>query len=207
MACAGFGGWGITLAPGDDDTGNDFGNCQKATKTGMKFHDLNANGVKDAGEPGLAGWTITAYADTNGNGIRDAAETTRRGVRGDGCERRLQPEPEPRQVRGLRGAAGELDPVLPAPTRVRRGPAGGWAITLTSGQLDAGNDFGNYQKATKTGTKFNDLNANGVKDAGEPGLGGLGHRAYADTNGDGTPRRARRRSRPRPRPVRAARTR
>ena len=29
----------------------------------MKFHDLNANGAKDAGEPGLAGWTITAYVD------------------------------------------------------------------------------------------------------------------------------------------------
>ena len=48
--------------------------------------------------------------------------------------------------------------------------ADGYAITLTSGQTDADNDFGNYQNATKTGMKFNDLNANGVKDAGEPGL-------------------------------------
>ena len=32
-------------------------------KSGTKFHDLNANGVKDAGEPGLPGWTIRAYKD------------------------------------------------------------------------------------------------------------------------------------------------
>ena len=25
----------------------------------MKFEDLDADGVKDAGEPGLEGWTIT----------------------------------------------------------------------------------------------------------------------------------------------------
>ena len=30
-----------------------------ATKSGMKFNDLDADGVKDAGEPGLGGWTIT----------------------------------------------------------------------------------------------------------------------------------------------------
>ncbi len=38
--------------------------------SGMKFHDLDADGVKDAGEPGLGGWTIrlhkggTLYAQT-----------------------------------------------------------------------------------------------------------------------------------------------
>lgn len=41
-------------------------------KSGMKFHDLNTNGAKDAGEPGLEGWTI--FADINGNGVFDAGE-------------------------------------------------------------------------------------------------------------------------------------
>ena len=71
----------------------------------------------------------------------------------------------------MRGAAGRLDPVLPGRHRVQRG-AGGWGITLASGERDVDNDFGNYQAATKTGMKFDDLNGDGVKDAGEPALSG-----------------------------------
>jgi len=42
--------------------------------TGTKWNDLDLDGVRDAGEPGLAGWTI--YLDTNGNGRLDPAEPT-----------------------------------------------------------------------------------------------------------------------------------
>jgi hypothetical protein len=41
---------------------------------GMKWSDLNADGVKDPDEPGLSGWTI--YLDTNRNGQLDAAEVS-----------------------------------------------------------------------------------------------------------------------------------
>ena len=33
--------------------------------SGLKFNDLNGNGTKDTGEPGLAGWTIVLDSDTN----------------------------------------------------------------------------------------------------------------------------------------------
>ncbi|MDA1049213.1 MAG: S8 family serine peptidase [Planctomycetota bacterium] len=39
---------------------------------GLKFHDANGNGLRDGGEPGLAGWTI--YLDLNNNGRLDASE-------------------------------------------------------------------------------------------------------------------------------------
>ena len=39
---------------------------------GTKWNDLNGNGVKDAGEPGLAGWTI--YIDQNNNAKLDSGE-------------------------------------------------------------------------------------------------------------------------------------
>ena len=39
---------------------------------GVKFEDLNANGVRDPQERGLAGWTI--FVDANSDGQRDAAE-------------------------------------------------------------------------------------------------------------------------------------
>ncbi|MCY2990990.1 MAG: S8 family serine peptidase, partial [Planctomycetota bacterium] len=39
---------------------------------GVKYHDANGNGVRDLGEPGLAGWTM--YLDLNNNGKLDANE-------------------------------------------------------------------------------------------------------------------------------------
>ncbi|MEQ8956767.1 MAG: S8 family serine peptidase, partial [Coleofasciculus sp. C2-GNP5-27] len=39
---------------------------------GMKWHDLDGDGVKDTDEPGLQGWTI--YLDSNTNGQLDAGE-------------------------------------------------------------------------------------------------------------------------------------
>src|SRR3989442_11359281 len=72
----GPGGYALTVSSGSTETGNDFGNFQQGTKSGVKFNDLNGNGVKDPGEPGLSGWTIRAYVDGNGNGTLDAGETT-----------------------------------------------------------------------------------------------------------------------------------
>src|SRR5207248_1818535 len=57
-------GWSVILSGAQTDTGHNFGNFQQATKSGIKFNDLNANGALDSGEPGLSGWTILAYADT-----------------------------------------------------------------------------------------------------------------------------------------------
>jgi hypothetical protein len=39
---------------------------------GQKYHDLDGDGLRDAGEPGLSGWTI--YLDANGNGLLDPGE-------------------------------------------------------------------------------------------------------------------------------------
>jgi hypothetical protein len=43
-----------------------------ASVSGLKYNDLDGDGIRDAGEPGLAGWTI--YSDTNQNGRRDSLE-------------------------------------------------------------------------------------------------------------------------------------
>ncbi|NLF30932.1 MAG: hypothetical protein GX591_08610, partial [Planctomycetes bacterium] len=68
----------VTLSPDRGDvTGVDFGNRGALSIAGVKYHDLDGDGVKDAGEPGLAGWTIqlkdsagaviaTATTDANG---------------------------------------------------------------------------------------------------------------------------------------------
>src|SRR5689334_15145758 len=38
-------------------------------------NDLNGNGVRDAGEPGLAGWTV--FVDVNDNGVHDASDPSK----------------------------------------------------------------------------------------------------------------------------------
>ena len=185
-ACgASAGGWGITLTSGQLDSGNDFGNYRQATKSGTKFNDLNGNGQRNAGEPGLAGWTINAYADTNGNGTRDAGENTIAGTATTAAGGAYSMSLKPGKYVVCEVQQATWTQSFPSGTACGAG-AGGWGITLTSGQVDDGNDFGNFQQATKTGTKFDDLNANGVKDAGEPGLSGWTINAFVDVNGNGT---------------------
>jgi len=62
----------VTLASGDAVTGVDFGNYQQCHVAGWTFHDLDGNGVKDPGEPVLAGCTV--YLDTDDDGVLDAGE-------------------------------------------------------------------------------------------------------------------------------------
>lgn len=70
---SGFGGDGGGAYPNNDGF-EEWGvaKYQTATTSGMKFHDLDADGVKDVDEPGLAGWTI--YIDYNDNGQKDVGE-------------------------------------------------------------------------------------------------------------------------------------
>ena len=51
-----------------------------------------------------------------------------------------------------------------------------------------GNDFGNYQPASKSGTKFVDTDGDGVRDDGEPGLAGVEiHLSGTDNAGNADP--------------------
>lgn len=47
---------------------------QNANISGMKFGDINGNGIKDEGETGLSGWRI--YIDANDNGVLDNEEVS-----------------------------------------------------------------------------------------------------------------------------------
>src|SRR2546426_958341 len=187
----GPGGYALTVPSGSSETGNDFGNFQRGTKRGVKFNDLNGNGIKDGGEPGLAGWTISAYTDGNGDGTLSATEAVA--------------VPAATAITDVTGAytltlnpgtyvvCEVLQPTWtqsrPANTKCAAGTGlgpGGYALTVTSGSSETGNDFGNFQQGTKSGVKFNDLNGNGIKDGGEPGLSGWTILAYTDGNADGT---------------------
>jgi hypothetical protein len=46
-----------------------------STVTGVVFNDVNGNGVQDAGEPPLAGWTVDLYFSDNPNRLQPPSET------------------------------------------------------------------------------------------------------------------------------------
>lgn len=131
-----------------------------ASITGHKYHDRNGNGQEDTGEPALSGWTI--FLDANNNGALDQGERS-----------------------GTTDSGGNVTfaNLTPGTYRVCEVPQSGW---ITSDPGDGTNcksvtlglagtvtvKFGNFQNATKSGRKFNDLNANGTQDAGEAGLSG-----------------------------------
>ena len=53
----------INVTSGFNELDNDFGNFKLGTKAGMKFDDVNGNGAKDAGDPGISNWTITLWTE------------------------------------------------------------------------------------------------------------------------------------------------
>ena len=62
----------LVTTSGMDSIGKNFGNYHNASISGYKWRDANGNGVWDAGELSLAGWTI--FIDENGNKMLDPGE-------------------------------------------------------------------------------------------------------------------------------------
>ncbi|HEY3372513.1 MAG TPA: SdrD B-like domain-containing protein [Prolixibacteraceae bacterium] len=123
---------------------------------GTKFNDLNGDGIQNNGEPGLQGWTISL---TSQGAAGPVTVTTNTGADGNYCFN---------DVAAGRYTVSETQKsgwtqISPVP--------GTYTITLTSGQNLVGQNFGNQQIfGSICGMKFNDLNANGVRDPDEPGL-------------------------------------
>lgn len=143
-------------------------NCQETfCVSGVKFEDLNGNGVRDAGEPGIAGVEIRVQG---GDGPPMSVLT-----RADGSY----------QICGLTSSAtyhvSETVPsgysqTGPRDHRIsRRLVARGLAYDISVCDQDfTGLDFGNQRLPNAIGgVKFEDLNANGVRDPGEPPVAGV----------------------------------
>lgn len=137
--------------------------------SGRKFEDLNGDGIEQPGEPGLSG--VTVYLDANGNNLLDFGETTAiSDINGSYSFANLAPGTY--AVREARRA--DLLQTTPEPS----------AITLAPGQNVIDIAFGDFRLVSFGGLKFNDLNGNGIRDAGDPGVAGV--TIFLDTNGNGT---------------------
>ncbi|MDD2837200.1 MAG: SdrD B-like domain-containing protein, partial [Methanothrix sp.] len=145
----------ITLTESASE-GNLFGNNYLAI-SGLKFHDKNANGQRDADEPPISGWDIQ-LKDESDNLLQTVATSFEPGKEG----------------------TYEFVDLQPGTYRVYEAQRNGWVrtapaeeyytVTLTN-MPSRGNLFGNNQLAI-SGLKFHDKNANGQRDADEPPISG-----------------------------------
>ncbi|NOX56951.1 MAG: hypothetical protein GXP27_21425 [Planctomycetes bacterium] len=161
----------VTVQAGEERSGLDFGNFELVTLSGTKFEDINGNGQRDAGEPGLAEWTI--QLDLHSDGTIDETVVTDQ----DGNYVFTDVGPGTHTV----------SEVLPAGWLQTAPAEGTYEVTPQSGQDFADLDFGNQgppaEGAIIRGIKWNDLNGDGVRDPDEPGLAGW--TIYLDLNGNG----------------------
>jgi hypothetical protein len=160
----------ITVVSRDAITERDFGDAASGRVSGTKFEDADADGVRDAGELSLAGWTV--YADYNGNGARDAGEPS------DDTD-----------------AAGDyaIEDVRPGTHRIREVAQGGWTCSLpkpcsyvesfVAGTDATDRDFGAWRPGSVSGTVYGDVDEDGLRGGGESGLGGW--TVYLDYDGNG----------------------
>jgi serine-aspartate repeat-containing protein C/D/E len=152
----------VTLAAGGSSIANEFGNFRgvlTGTIAGAKFNDLNGNGVRDAGEPGIAGVTITRTASVNDPVGANLSVVTD----ADGNF----------TFAAVPFGSFTISETVPAGfVQTFPGLPGTISTNVNFGQRNVtGLLFGNRAVGgSVSGVKFNDVNGNGVRDADETGL-------------------------------------
>lgn len=159
----------ITLAPGDLGDGYLLGRSAQLTLSGRAFLDRNSNGTIDSSDTLLAGIrvTLTGTAST-GETITRQAVTNARGAYAfprlpDGVYRiSAQTAAGTFAARAVVGSSGG-----------NAGVASIAGIDLGSSGNAVGYDFPMMPPSRISGVVYNDRNRNGVRNAGEYGLGGI----------------------------------
>ncbi|WP_255427273.1 SdrD B-like domain-containing protein, partial [Candidatus Chloroploca sp. Khr17] len=159
-----------TLASGDEDLTWDAGLYRGAALGDRVWNDLNANGVQDAGEPGVPDVTLT-LTGVDGFGTTVSLTTTT-DVNGIYTFTKLVPGvytvtatlPDGYAVTTRNAGSSDANDSDATTSGVIP------AIMLTSGQTDLTWDLGLFQRATLGDRVWDDLDANGRQDADEPGL-------------------------------------
>ena len=159
----------VDLISGQSIENLDFGNYYNPSALhGQKFEDLNGNGIRETNEPGLNGWTIELY-DENGE-LVDSQVTMSMDLDNNNVI-------DPFFEMGLywftdlpAGSFTISEVQQDGWTQSAPADPGIWGVILANGDTLEALDFGNYRGTEIHGQKFNDLNGNGRKDPGEPGI-------------------------------------
>ncbi|MCA3001077.1 MAG: SdrD B-like domain-containing protein [Burkholderiales bacterium] len=163
---------GIRFSVATNATGYDFGEFRPSSASGFVYADSNNNGVRDVGiDPALPGVTITLTGtDIDGNAI---SLTTTTDVNGQYTFANLRP-----------GTYRIIETQPPFASQGANNLGTGFATAATNTPLDT---FNITVRENETGINFNfgelttsisgavyeDLNGNGLRDIGEPGIAGV----------------------------------
>jgi len=164
------------LAPSQNRTDADFGYRGSITAGlgNRVFEDLNANGIQDAGEPGIDGVTVTLY-DAAGTNVLATTVTA-----GGGLYSFLGLTPGNYQVQFGNSAAAVTytrtpsnlgaDDNVDSDASTATGFSG--PQTVSAGVVNNSVDAGLFLPITVGDRVWYDVNGDGVQDAGEPGIPG-----------------------------------
>jgi len=166
----------VTVFSGVESLAHDFANFDVAASapgsvSGVVWNDNNGNGLRDAGDSGLPGWTV--FVDTNADGALGPGEP---------------------QATSAANGSYSISGVSSGSVSIFVQPTVGWratapvtnsrSIALKSGENAVGLDFGEaaLKDSSISGVVFADTNKNGTRNVGERGLAGI--TVYLDLNGN-----------------------
>ncbi len=188
-------GYTFTTSSGSDLTGNDFGNFELVSKSGTKYVDANGDGDISSDSAYTGGWTIRLYKENaSANGMPDASEyVTSMPTDGSGdysfgnlgpgtyfvCEAAdsawIQTFPNTTGSEVINTCANANDA-----GNSRTNADYGYTFTTSSGSDLTGNDFGNFELVSKSGTKYVDANGDGDISSDSAYTGGWDIKLYKD---------------------------
>ncbi len=178
----------VALTVGELDAGNDFVDERKASIGDFVWADLDGDGIQDAGEPGIAGTTVTLR---NSSGVSLGTTTTD----ANGLYSFTNLSPGQYQVSfGTTDTAGDRYVISPVDEGANdavdsdANPATGTTATFTllPGTSNTTIDAGLQPPGSLGDFVWSDTDADGIQDAGEPGIAGATVTLYRDSNGNGT---------------------
>ncbi|MEQ9409859.1 MAG: SdrD B-like domain-containing protein, partial [Fuerstiella sp.] len=167
----------ITLSSGETDNTIDAGYYELAALGDFVWEDTNANGIQDPGEPGIEGVTVNlldenmvpipgATTTTDSNGAYSFTDL----VPGNYIVQFVTPAGLVQTAQDVNNDGTNQDPNVDSDAGVDGKTA---IITLSSGETDNTIDSGYYELAALGDFVWEDTNANGIQDPGEPGIEGV----------------------------------
>lgn len=170
----------IVVISGSSRTDVDFGYRNDASIGDLVWNDRDADGVVDAGEPGIEGAIV--YIDANSNGIFDQA-TERYAITNFNGYYLIDNLPAGSYLVRI-----DISSLPQGSTQTHdfdgTGSAHRATRTLVTSEDAVNVDFGYRATASVGDFVWNDIDADGIQDSGETGISGV--RVYLDINGNGT---------------------